>query len=64
MQSGLLDGVEVPCDVSFHTLEYTLQGLYTGRLTLTSENLEPILKLSDAMIVRPGWPPATFHTAF
>lgn len=52
----LLAGVEVPCSVPFQFLEYLLDGLYEGRLTLSSENLEPILTLSDAMIVSRGWP--------
>ena len=49
--SSLLEGVVVPCDVPFAVLEAAVEALYSGSIELRTDNIEPLLRLADAMLV-------------
>lgn len=41
----------MPCDVPFPILEAAVEGLYSGSIQLRTDNIEPLLRLADAMLV-------------
>ena len=49
--SSLLEGVVVPCDVPFPVLEAAVEALYNGSVELCDDNIEPLLRLADAILV-------------
>lgn len=52
--SSLLDGVTVPREVGHEVLQAVVGALYEGRIQLGADNLEPVVRLADAMRVRPS----------